>query len=398
MTLTPRLTLIIAILVLFLGKAINKKVSFLRNFNIPEAVTGGVLASIIFGLIYLVAGVQLQFALGIRDSFLLIFFTTIGLSSKISTLIRGGKPLLILLVAAVSYLVIQNLTGVIVAGITGLELPVGLLAGSVSLSGGHGTTIAWSPIFVNDYGIKNAAEIGIASATFGLILGGVIGGPISKFLINKYKLESTSNESLTVGIENNQEHTQIEYNGMLLTILVIAIAIGLGIQFNHLLTSLGLKLPDFVACLFVGIVMTNLVPLIFKNISWPANTPSMALLADLSLGLFLSISLMSLELWTLADLAGPVLFLLLAQLLVIILYGMFFIFRIMGKSYDAAVIVGGYLGLGLGATPTAIANMTAITEEFGPSPQAFIIVPLVGAFFIDISNAIIIQRFLNHLG
>ncbi|MGK7947632.1 MAG: sodium/glutamate symporter [Xenococcaceae cyanobacterium] len=398
MNITPRQTLIITILVLFLGKYINKKIAFLRNFNIPEPVTGGVLASILFGLLYWLFAVQLEFSLGMRDVFLLIFFTTIGLSSKVTTLLRGGKPLLILLVAAVGYLIIQNLTGVIVAGLTGLDLPVGVLAGSVSLSGGHGTTIAWSQTFMNNYGITNAAEIGIASATFGLILGGVIGGPIAKLLINQHKLKSTSSESLTVGIEHEMEEVEVDYNTMLQSILVISVAIGLGTQLNVGLAATGLRIPDFVVCLFMGILLTNLVPAAFKHLPWPSNTPSMALIADISLGLFLAMSLMSLELWSLLDLAGAVVLLLIAQLAIITLFAIFVIFRLMGKTYDAAVIAGGYVGLGLGATPTAIANMTAITEEFGPSPQAFIVVPLVGAFFIDISNALIIQRFLNHIG
>ncbi len=180
MEVTPRLTLILAILVLFAGKKINQKIAFLRDYNIPEPVTGGVLASIIFGIIYGIFGLQLSFALEMRDNFLLIFFTTIGLSSKVSTLIKGGKPLVILLVASVSYLIIQNFVGISVAALSGLPLPVGVLAGSVSLSGGHGTTIAWAPIFMADYGIKNAAEIGIASATSEPNSGGRDGGNISQ--------------------------------------------------------------------------------------------------------------------------------------------------------------------------------------------------------------------------
>jgi len=397
MNVTPRLTLIIAILVLFLGKAINKKVAFLQDYNIPEPVTGGVLASIASGLIFWIWGINFEYALVIRDGLLLIFFTTVGLSSKVKTLIRGGKPLLILLIAAVGYLVIQNLIGVVVASITGLPSPVGLLVGSISLSGGHGTTIAWTPSFIKDYGIANAAEIGLASATFGLILGGVIGGPVANFLIKRYKLKSTSHEALTFGIEDEMNDVQVDYNTMLRSILVIAISVGLGLELNVILAGIGWRIPDFVACLFVGLFLTNLVPIALKNWPWPANTSSMALIADLSLGLFLAMSLMSLELWTLIDLAGPVLLILFAQVVMIILFSIFLIFPLMGKTYDAAVMVGGYLGLGLGATPTAIANMTAITKDFGPSPQAFIIVPLVGAFFIDISNALIIQRFLNHI-
>ena len=398
MELTARQTLIVAILVLFSGKYINKKFKFLRDYNIPEPVTGGVMASIVFGLIYWLFDIQLEFALEMRDALLLVFFTTIGLSSKVKTLVRGGKPLLILLVVAVGYLAIQNLTGIFVAALTGLDLPVGVLAGSVSLSGGHGTTIAWAPIFVDRYGITNAAEIGIASATFGLILGGVMGGPIAELLIKQHNLKSTSTENLTVGIERKKADVRVDYNTMLQSMLVISIAIGLGTQLNVGLGAGGLNMPDFVVCLFAGILLTNIVPAVFNDMPWPSNTPSMALIADISLGLFLAMSLMSLELWTLVDLVGAVSLLLFAQLVIITLFAIFVIFRIMGKTYDAAVIAGGYVGLALGATPTAIANMTAITEKFGPSPQAFIIVPLVGAFFIDISNAFIIQRFLNLVG
>ncbi len=393
-----RQTIIVAILVLYLGKYLTQKIRLLRNFNIPDAVSGGVLASLMLGIIYGVSQVQVEFALNIRDAFLIIFFTTIGLSSKLSTLLKGGKPLLILLAVAVSYLFIQNLTGVVIAALTGLDLPVGLLSGSVSLSGGHGTAIAWSPIFRDTHGIANAAEIGIASATFGLILGGIIGGPVAKWLITRNKLQPHASDSLTIGIRHGQKNVKIDYNTMLHSLLVIGITIGLGIQINEVAASAGLRLPDFVACLFAGIILTNTIPLLFKRFPWPANTPSLALIGDLSLGLFLAISLMSLQLWTLAGMGRAIALLLLAQLLASIFYTIWVVFPIMGKNYDASVISAGYLGLALGATPTAIANMTAVTSQFGASPQAFIILPLVGAFFIDIANAFVIQKFLNFIG
>ncbi|MEA5511471.1 sodium/glutamate symporter [Crocosphaera sp. UHCC 0190] len=393
-----RQTIIVAILVLYLGKYLTKQISFLRNFNIPDAVSGGVLASLIFGIFYAVFKFQIEFALYARDAFLIIFFTTIGISSKLKTLLKGGKPLLILLVTAVSYLFIQNLTGVGMAALMGLDLPIGLLSGSVALSGGHGTAIAWSPIFMNNYGIANASEIGIASATFGLVLGGIIGGPTAKFLIIRNRLRPNYQEQeLAIGIKHNRRNVKIDYNTMLNSFLVIAAAIGLGLQINVLATLIGLKLPDFVACLLAGIILTNIMPLILKRFPWPTETPSLALISDLALGLFLAMSLMSLQLWTLADMGGAIAFLLLAQLLISTLYTIFIVFPVMGKNYNAAVISAGYSGLTLGATPTAIANMTAVTEQFGASPQAFIILPLVGAFFIDIANSFVIQKFLNFM-
>ncbi|GBL09833.1 sodium/glutamate symporter [Microcystis aeruginosa Sj] len=395
---SERQTIIIAILVLYLGKYLTKNIKFLQYYNIPDAVAGGVLASLFFGLFFAVFKWQIEFTLNVRDALLIVFFTTIGLSSKLKTLLQGGKPLLILLITAVVYLILQNLAGLGVAKVMGLDLPIGLIAGSVSLSGGHGTAIAWAPIFRDNYGIVKASEIGVASATFGLVLGGIIGGPVAQWLITRNRLRANNqDQDLTVGIKQSQRNVNIDYNTMLHSILVIGLTIGLGIQINYWVTPLGLKLPDFVTCLLAGIILTNTVPLLLKRFPWPANTPSLALISDVSLGLFLSMSLMSLQLWTLIDLAGPIAILLLVQFSLSIIYTVLLVFPLMGKNYHASVVCAGYLGLTLGATPTAIANMTAVTEHFGSSPQAFIIVPLVGAFFIDLFNAFIIQQFLNFL-
>ena len=395
---SQRQTIIMAILVLYLGKYLTKNIKFLQDYNIPDAVAGGVLASLFFGLFFAVFKWQIEFTLNVRDALLIVFFTTIGLSSKLKTLLQGGKPLLILLITAVVYLILQNLAGLGVAKVMGLDLPIGLIAGSVSLSGGHGTAIAWAPIFRDNYGIAKASEIGVASATFGLVLGGIIGGPVAKWLITRNRLRANNqDQDLTVGIKQSQRNVNIDYNTMLHSILVIGLTIGLGNQINYWATPLGLKLPDFVPCLLAGIILTNTVPLVLKRFPWPANTPSLALISDVSLGLFLSMSLMSLQLWTLIDLAGPIAILLLVQFSLSIIYTVLLVFPLMGKNYHASVVCAGYLGLTLGATPTAIANMTAVTENFGASPQAFIIVPLVGAFFIDLFNAFIIQQFLNFL-
>lgn len=391
-----RETLILAIIVLFLGRFINKKVNFLKVYNIPEPVTGGVIASIIFSSFYFLLDLSISFSLDQRDSLLVVFFTCIGLSSKFSTLLQGGKTLVILLIIAISYLFIQNFTGIGVALTTGLEAQTGVLSGSVSLSGGHGTAIAWSPIFVNDYGITNAVEIGIACATFGLVLGGIVGGPIANYLITKYNLKSDSKENISIG-SRDEKKKEITVDSAYSFILVLCIAIGIGLEFHKITQSMGLKLPVFVSCLFAGILLTNTIPYIWKKVYWPTNTPTLSLVSDYSLGLFLSMSLMSLQLWTLVDLALPIILLLLAQVVVVSLFTIFILFRVLGKSYDAAIISSGYAGLALGATPTAIANMTAVTKKYGASPQAFIVIPLIGAFFIDIANALVIQTLLQWL-
>ena len=399
MELTVRQTVLVAILVYFLGKFINRKVAFLRNYNIPEPVTGGIIGSLLFWGIHAAWGHSVTFNLVPRDILLIVFFTTVGLSARFHTLKEGGIALVILLIAAVGYLFLQNFIGVSIARGMGLNGVIGLLGGSIALSGGHGTTIAWAPKLASKFHLQNVMEVGVACATFGLVLGGLIGGPIAHFLIKRYKLQSAAaHESLTVGFSYVEEPPKIDVDSILYSILVIVLAVGLAIQIKPLLLKAGIDLPDFVICLFSGIILTNIAPLFYSGLNWPVGTPAMALIADLSLGLFLAMSLMSLQLWTLLGLAAPIIVILLTQTVVITLFCVLVVFRLLGKNYDAAVIVSGYAGLALGATPTAIANMTAVTERFGPAPKAFIVVPLVGAFFIDIANAGIIELYLRWLG
>ncbi len=392
--LNGRQTLIVAILVLFLGKYLTQKVGFLNKYNIPEPVTGGVIFCVLSLLIYLVSDLSINFTLVWRDILLIAFFTCIGLNAKIADLLKGGKSLVVLLGLTAGYLVIQNIIGTGVASITGLSREIGLMTGSISLSGGHGTAIAWGNTFVNEYNVQNAIEIGAASATFGLVMGGVIGGPIANWLINKYKIETSGDEALEVGVQDENKPSITAYS-VFNTLLVVSVAMGLGIRLEEYLISVGVKLPQFVVTLFCGIILTNTIPYLFKKIVWPSRTPTLALVSDICLGLFLSMSLMSLQLWTLAELAGPMLITLVVQLLSVILFSVFVIFRLMGKDYDAAVTTSGFIGITLGATPTAIVNMSSVTKKFGASPISFIIIPLVGAFFLDIVNAIIIEFFLS---
>jgi len=395
--LEPRTTLIIAILVLFLGRLLNDRVRFFRDYNIPEPVTGGLLASLLVGLLYWVTEIEINFDMGNRDMLLVVFFTTIGLSSRLDVLRKGGRMLMLLLVMAVGYLLLQNLAGMALASFVGRPPALGLLAGSVSLSGGHGTAIAWAPTFAEMYNLPFAMEVGLACATFGLIFGGLAGGPIARFLMWRHKLAPAEEGDLTIGFRY-KEHEIIDVDGILRVLLVVAIAIGLGVEMNDLLEMGGLMLPDFVACLFAGIILTNTVPRVLPKYQWPTGSRSLALVSDLSLGLFLSMSLMSLQLWMLVELAGPMLILLLVQVIMIAAYTIFVVFRVLGANYEAAVMCAGYSGLALGATPTAIANMTAVTKSMGPAPRAFVVVPLVGAFFIDLANALVINLLLQWFG
>ncbi len=391
------LTVTLGIVVLFVGKRINSAVGFLREFSIPEPVTGGLLFSILFAIVYASTGVAVEFMLGARDILLIYFFTTIGINASLKDLLAGGKPLIILLAITITYMVIQNLTAVSVVSLLGGQAAAGILGGTVSLIGGHGTAIAWAPRIGEQFGIANAMEIGIACATFGLILASLMGGPIAKFLINRYKLTPEKVEEQDVGISAAQEKTGIGPMEFLDAILAIHICGIIGIFLNEGLEELGLKLPLFVTCLFSGILITNLIPDNFPRISgtrWPSRTPSIALIAEVALGTFLAMSLMSMQLWTLVDLAGPILTILTIQFVIAVAINLFIVFPAMGRNYDAAVVCAGFGGISLGSTPTAMANMSAVAQRYGASHVAFIIVPLVCAFFIDLVNALLIPFFL----
>lgn len=390
----------LGIIVLFVGRRVNNAVGFLKEFSIPEPVTGGLIFSLLITLLYLLGGVEIHFDLAARDVLLVYFFTTIGINASLKDLLSGGKPLVLLLTITIAYMFLQNLTGITVASLFDQPAAVGLLGGTVSLIGGHGTAIAWAPGIGEDYGIPNAMEIGIACATFGLILASLMGGPMAKYLITKHKLEPTKVEPLDVGMADEQSGKPgIDHLDLLDAILAIHVSAIVGFLINSGLEDIGLKLPLFVTCLFAGILITNLIPKSYPRISgvaWPSRKPAIALIAEVSLGTFLAMSLMSMQLWTLVDLAGPIITILGAQFTIAICVTLFVVFPLMGRNYDAAVVCAGFGGISLGSTPTAMANMSAVAQRYGASHLAFIIVPLVCAFFIDLVNALLIPLFLSH--
>jgi len=392
------LTFTIAILVFFTGSGLNRWIAPLRRWNIPEAVTGGLIAALVTLLAYRLLGTAVVFDLAARDMLLLYFFTGIGLNARLADLIAGGKPLVILLLLTVVYLVLQNL--VALGTTSALNLPEGLgpLLGSVSLIGGHGTTIAWAPLISDRFAIPNALEVGIASATLGLVIASLVGGPVAGVLISRFKLRGPVQGEPMVGLPSAPARTEpdsISHVSVLSTILVLNVAILIGYALEGAVEATGLKLPMFVVCLLVAIVLTNTIPRAFPRIPWPTRTRALALISDLSLNVFLSMSLMSMQLWTLGGLGPALLVVLGAQTLVAVVYILFVVFPAMGRTYQAAVIAAGFTGISLGATPTAIANMTAVTKVNGPAPTAFIILPLVSAFFIDIANALAIGFMLR---
>lgn len=384
----------LAILVLALGKWLTRKWAVLRDFNIPEPVTSGLLVCIFTAILYVVGGVEVGFNLTTRDFLLLYFFASIGLNSDFKTLCSGGKPLVILVGATLVFMVLQNSVGVMVASAFGLDPLVGVIGGSVSLIGGHGTTIAWAPTFVSEHGIANASEIGIACATVGLVLSSLMGGPIARFLITRHQLEPKKIEQPDVGVTHGTTRQDIDYFSLLSTLFWLNISLALGKVIQDGLAAMEISLPLFVCSLFGAIILTNTIPR-FTRLNWPAGSRSLALVSDVSLGVFLAMSLMSLQLWTIASLAGPILTILGAQFILSFCFALVVIFRIMGRDYEAAVMSAGFGGISLGATPTAMANMTAVAQKYGQAHRAFIVVPLVSGFFVDIANALVINQFIS---
>ncbi|MBM7035438.1 sodium/glutamate symporter [Vibrio ulleungensis] len=392
----------VGIMVLFIGRRLNQVVGFLKEFSIPEPVSGGLLVSAAFAILYWTTSIEVSFDMTARDVLLVYFFTTIGINASLKDLVKGGKPLIILLVITIGFMLAQNVVGISVATMFGLEPVFGLLSGSISLIGGHGTAIAWAPRVGEEFGLESAMEIGIASATFGLILASLMGGPIAKFLIKKHGLAAEKTDAEQYEQDNlDEEHTpKMNSFDFLDAVLAIHICIVIGTILNELVSQTGLQLPLFVTCLFAGIILTNLIPTAYPRITgtkWPTRTAAIDLLADISLGTFLAMSLMSMQLWTLIDLAGPIFAILAMQLLLAVLVNIFIVFPAMGKTYDAALTCAGFGGISLGSTPTAMANMSAVSHKYGYSAQAFIVVPLVCAFFIDLANAFIIPFFMGIL-
>jgi len=357
-------------------------------------VTGGLLAALVTLVAHAAFGVAISFDLNARDMLLLYFFAGIRLNPRRDDLVKGGQPFFVLLALTLVFLVIQNLIAAGSTAALGLPKGIAVLLGSASLIGGHGTTIAWAPAIAAEHGFPAAVETGTAVATIGLIVASLLGGPVAKLLIERGRLVSGVDASGSEGTASEAAPAPIDKSGIMYALLVVNIAVILGYLVHGPITETGIKLPLFVPCLIMGIVLSNTVPLVFSKLPWPARTPSLTLISEYALSAFLAMSLMSMQLWTLAEIAGPLLIVVVMQAVVAVAFIVFALFPLLGRDYQAAVLSAGFTGLSLGATPTAIASMTAVTKHYGPSPNAFIILPLVSAFFVDIINVIAIKVFL----
>lgn len=399
-------TLIIATIVLLFGRYLVRKYRFLQDFNIPEPVAGGLVAAVIIYALYLFNHVSFAFDKSLREAFMLVFFSSIGLSADFSRLKAGGFPLIIFTIIVGVFIAVQNAVGVGLAVALDQNPLLGLVAGSITMTGGHGTAAGWGPD-LEKIGLANATDLGIACATFGLVAGGLIGGPVARRLINKMKrqpLETLDDGSTDTGEDTNDMFEKPERKRLITassaidTLAMFAACLAFAeimdgidkVYFKPVLAIL--DLPKFVWALAFGVVLRNVLTNVFRFNMFDR---AIDVFGNASLSLFLAMALLDLKLWQLTALALPVTIILLVQTVVMALYATFVTYTLMGRDYDAAVLAAGHCGFGLGATPTAVANMQSVTERFGPSHKAFLIVPMVGAFLVDLINAGLLQTFVK---
>ena len=384
-------TLAISILVLLLGREIKKRVNFLERFFIPAPVVGGVIFSILLLIGHNTGAFSFSFDNVLKDFLMTIFFTTIGFTASGKLLKKGGVGVIVFLITATVLVIIQDIVGVSMAKMFGEHPLLGLAVGSVPLTGGHGTSGAFGPV-LEEFGVTGGLSVSIAAATYGLIAGCLIGGPVAKRLRDKYNLKPSleDGEGTVEALEENDEKPVSEET-LFSAVVVIALSMGIGYCIAPFLKKYGIVIPAYIGPMFIAAIIRNIADMQKKNL--PMN--EIAITGDIALSLFLAMALMTLKLWELADLAIPIISILLVQTAIMALFAYFITFRFNGKDYDAAVMATGHCGFGLGATPNAMANMEVFTKENGPAPRAFFVLPVVGALFIDFTNATVITFFIN---
>lgn len=383
----------VAALVLLLGRFLVRNLDLLRRYCIPEPVAGGV----VFALAHLAlrqAGIlEISFDSTLQTFFMVVFFCSVGFTACFRLLKKGGLQVLLFLGIAVMMCVLQNGLGAFIASAFGLDPRLGLATGSIPMVGGHGTAASFGPL-LEKAGVSGASAVAIASATFGLVAGCVIGGPTAVSRIRQKKLHSfeTATGSNEVVVDKNEVTGAIDSGRFLNAALCLALAIGAGTVVSAWLNKV-FTFPIYIGAMLVAAFIRNTTDMAGKEIPME----EISTIGSFSLSLFLGLAMMGLKLWELADLAIPMVVMLVAQTVLMMVYAYFVVFNLLGKNYDAAVMTSGFCGFGMGATPNAMANMQAITQKYGPAPTAYFVVPLVGSLFIDFMNTIIITSFLNLL-
>ena len=379
-------TLLVSMLVLFVGRGLVASVGVLQRFSIPAPVVGGGIVAILLALADGLGGFKISFNMAMKDSLLLMFFTTVGLAADARMLAKGGVRLLVFLAISAVLVISQNVVGIAAALAFDLHPVVGLFGGSITLVGGHGTGAAYAGRLGETMNLQGVMELAMAAATAGLVLGAILGGPITEYLIKRHKLSGPAGTSEA---EENaeQQADQVGSASLINALFVILVCLAGGKALAKLVETTGFIMPDFVFCLLLGVVICNITSFLPVKLS----ARSVEVVGEIALSLFLVMALMTMKLLDLVNLAGPLLVILALQALLMIAFAVFITYNVMGRNYDAAVISGGQVGFGLSSTACALAIMRAVTGRHGASALAFLIVPMVGAFFIDILNAMVIQ-------
>ena len=393
LNLTTIQTMALAVIVLYLGKTINNTFKFLKENCIPDAVTGGTLFSILTLIGHETGILSFVFEDNLRDVFMIAFFTTVGFSASIKLLKKAGLPVLMFLIAAVALAILQNVFGVAMAKFLHINLLIGLATGSLATTGGPGTAGAFGPIIeaVGAGQAEGATMVAMATATYALIAGSIIAGPICKRLINKYNLLNKKNEN-DLFESTGAKVEMLNAKRILPSGFQVVIAMGIGSLISNFLSSLGMVLPPYIGAMFAASIMRNLSDYTGK---FEIDLDIISIIGSFTLAMFLSMTLMSFRLWELKELALSLILMLLGQTVLMGVFAYFITFNLTGRDYDAAVMTGGHCGCGFGTTPKALANMEALTEKYLPSPKAFFVIPIVGGLFIDFFNAAIITFFIN---
>lgn len=386
-------TIAVAVVVLILGAFLKRKISFLEKFCIPAPVIGGLIFAIFTLICYSTGILEIDFDDILKEVCMVFFFTSVGFQANLKVLKSGGKPLLIFLVLVIVLIITQNFTAIGLANLLGLDSLTGMTTGSIPMVGGHGTAGAFGPV-LEDFGISGAITVCTAAATFGLVAGSLMGGPIGNRLIKKHNLlETIKNDDDTLLVEEEEKHER-HFSMYAPAVFQLIIAVGIGTIFSKLLSLTGMTFPIYIGAMIAAAIMRNIGEYTGKI------TIHMGEINDLGgicLSLFLGIAMITLKLWQLADLALPLVILLAGQVALMFLFSYIVVFNVMGRNYDAAVLVAGTCGFGMGATPNAMANMQAICEKYEPSVKAYLIIPIVGSLFADFLNSLTITFFINLL-
>lgn len=380
-------TTAIAVVVLFFGAWLKTKISFLEKFCVPAPVVGGVIFAVLSCILYVSGIAELSFDETIRGICMVMFFTSVGFQANFKVLKSGGLSLLIFLVCVGALITCQNFIAVGISKLMGLNPLIGLCTGSIPMVGGHGTAGAFGPV-IEDFGVEGATTLCTAAATFGLLAGSLMGGPLGRRLIIKNDLLKTAVKADdTVIKEDEKQHTHIAsmYGP---AVYQLAIAMGIGTVVSMLLSKTGMTFPVYIGAMIVAAIMRN----IFND---KIHMGEIDDLGGICLSIFLGTAMITLKLWQLAELALPLIILLVGQTLFMFLFAYFVVYNLLGRDYDAAVLAAGTCGFGMGATPNAMANMDALTSKFVPSVKAYILVPIVGSMFADFINSLVITFFVN---